>query len=90
MSVPKTFQNQVGTIQLSDLDDNFANLDSRCVDLENKTDYLESKIVNLNQWTVEELNGVLYFKFNNITKMSLNSDGDLKLQGNITAQTDDL
>jgi hypothetical protein len=81
MSVPKSFQNQVGTIQLSDLDDNFSNLDSR-------TSNLESKIVNLNTWTVVEEGNTLYFKFNNNIKMILTQSGDLLVDGNTIATKD--
>lgn len=47
MSVPKTFQNQIGTVQLSDLDDNFLSLDNRSSLLESRASSLEGRSTTL-------------------------------------------
>jgi hypothetical protein len=85
MSVSKIFQNQIGTVKLSDLDDNFSELDVRASSLESRIESMEAQVVNLNDWTVVEDGGMLYFKFDGVTKMSLSSSGDLVVVGTITS-----
>jgi hypothetical protein len=53
MSLPNSFQDKTGAVSLSLLDDNFSALDNRTKNL-----------VGLANWTIEEANGLLTFKYN--------------------------
>lgn len=48
------------------------------------TAYVDAKLATTN-WTVVESLGILYFKYNGVNKMKLDSSGNLTVTGNITA-----
>jgi hypothetical protein len=92
MSVSKQFQNQVGTIKLADLDTNFSQIDSRATSLETRATSLETRtteiegnVVNFNHWTFEEVAGVLYFKYDGVAKLKLDSSGNITVVSTVTS-----
>jgi len=92
MSVAKQFQNQVGTIKLADLDTNFSQLDTRSTSLEDRATSLETRtteiegnVKNFNHWTFEEVSGVLYFKYDGVAKLKLDSAGNFTSVATVTS-----
>ena len=75
MSIPNSFKNRSWAIPLSDLDDNFTNLDTRVSALETGSGF--------DHWTFEEISGVLYFKYDGVSKFSLDSSGNMKVVAEI-------
>jgi|LauGreDrversion4_2_1035121.scaffolds.fasta_scaffold29440_5 hypothetical protein len=73
MSLPKSFQEKVGAISLADLDENFTELDNRT-----------KNIVDLINWVIQEQDGALKLKYNNVEKISF---GPAMIENSTTIDT---
>lgn len=63
------------------LNTSVTSLGTRVTNIEAKTD----KITGLSAWTIVESGGVLYFRYNGVSKFSLDSSGNLNVTSNLTA-----
>lgn len=89
--IPNTFADKSTDLQLSNLDSNFSylatQLDTTNTNLSTLTTTVNnmSTQLSLGSWTVIESSGSLFFKYNGVNKMKLDSSGNLSVVGDIIA-----
>lgn len=94
--IPYSFASRTNDIALSELDDNFnyisGQIDQTNSDLTTLTGTVNSlsqaistNTVTLGSWTITQASNSLYFKYNGVNKMKLDSNGNIIAVGDITA-----